>query len=71
VARVYLFWTDKATAWVDVSDTMDIKIAALREHASQLRKPEELEERIRSWAAEEGAVHGVAAAESFRIVDVG
>ena len=41
---VYLFFTDKATVWVDTSDTIDIKIAALREHTSQLRKPEELEE---------------------------
>ncbi len=71
VARLYLFWTDKATAWVDVSDTMDVKIAALREHASQLRKPEELEERIRGWGAEEGDRFGVAAAETFRIVELG
>ncbi len=71
VKRLYLFWTDKPTAWVDVTDTLDVKIAALREHASQLRQPAELEERIRSWATEEGAVHGVGAAESFRIIDVG
>jgi LmbE family N-acetylglucosaminyl deacetylase len=71
VQRLYLFWTERANAWVDVSDTLEVKLAALREHASQLRKPEELEERIRSWAAEEGAPHGVAAAESFRILDLG
>ena len=34
---VYLFFTDKPTVWVDVSDTVDVKIAALREHTSQLR----------------------------------
>lgn len=71
VNRLYLFWTDKATAWVDISATLDVKIAALREHASQLRKPEELEERIRAWATEEGAAYGVAAAETFRIVELG
>lgn len=71
VNRLYLFWTDQANAWVDVSDTIDIKIAALREHASQLRKPEELEERVRSWATEEGERYGVAAAETFRILDLG
>lgn len=71
VNRLYLFWTDKATAWVDISATLDVKIAALREHASQLRKPEELEERIRAWASEEGATYGVAAAETFRIVELG
>lgn len=71
VDRLYLFWTDKATAWVDISATLDVKIAALREHASQLREPEKLEERIRSWASEEGATYGVAAAETFRIVELG
>jgi LmbE family N-acetylglucosaminyl deacetylase len=71
VNRLYLFWTDRPTAWVDISETLEVKIAALREHASQLRQPEELDGRIRSWAAEEGAPHGVAAAETFRIVDLG
>jgi len=71
VRRVYLFWTDKATAWVDTTGTLDVKIAALREHASQLREPAEMEARIRTWAAEEGARFGVAAAESFRIVELG
>jgi LmbE family N-acetylglucosaminyl deacetylase len=71
VSTLYLFWTDKANAWVDVSATIDVKIAALREHASQLRKPDELEERIRSWAAEDGGRLGVSAAESFRVLDLG
>src|SRR6188472_530562 len=43
---VYLFFTDKPTVWVDTSATLDVKIAALREHVSQLRKPEELEEML-------------------------
>ena len=42
VRRLYLFWTDRPDAWVDISDTLDVKLAALREHASQLREPEEL-----------------------------
>ena len=71
VKRLYLFWTDKATAWVDVSETIEVKLAALREHVSQIREPEELEGRIRGWAREEGERVGVAAAETFRIVDVG
>ena len=54
VKRLYLFWTDKATAWVDVSETIDVKLAALREHVSQIREPEELEERIRGWATRRG-----------------
>lgn len=71
VAFLYLFWTDKPNVWVDVSATVDRKIAALREHVSQVRKPDELEERIRSWAREEGERLGVAGAEAFRVVELG
>ena len=71
VKRLYLFWTDRATAWVDVSETIEVKLAALREHVSQIREPEELEGRIRGWAREEGERFGVAAAETFRIIDIG
>jgi LmbE family N-acetylglucosaminyl deacetylase len=66
VNQVYLFFSDSADVWVDISDTIDTKIAALREHVSQLRKPEELEAMLRGWAAEGGARIGAAAAESFR-----
>lgn len=71
VRWVYLFFSDQPTAWVDVSDTLDAKIAALRCHVSQLRRPEELEEMIRSWAAESGEQVGRAAAETFRVVEIG
>jgi LmbE family N-acetylglucosaminyl deacetylase len=68
VRRLYLFWPGEPTAWVDVSDTLGRKIDALREHVSQIRHPEQLEERIRTWASEEGARIGVAAAETFRVI---
>ncbi len=71
VGRLYLFWTDRADTWVDVSDTLEVKLAALREHASQIREPEALEERVRSWASEDAARFEVAAVEAFRLVDVG
>ena len=71
VNKVYLFFTDKPNAWVDVSDTIETKIAALREHVSQLRQPEELEGWIRGRAVEEGKQIDVAAAEGFRYIDIG
>ncbi len=71
VKRLYLFFTDQANAWVDVSDTLEVKLAALREHASQIREPEGLEERIRTWATEDAGRFGVDAVESFRVVDIG
>ena len=57
-----------ADTWVDVSATIERKIDALRAHASQIRDPDGLAERIRAWAAEEGARIGVAAAEGLRLV---
>jgi LmbE family N-acetylglucosaminyl deacetylase len=68
VRRLYLFWTEKANAWVDVSATLDRKIDALKAHASQITEPDALAERMRSWGAEEGARIGVAVAEAFRLV---
>ena len=66
-----LFFTQQPSAWVDISDTLEIKIEALRAHASQLRKPDELETMIRAWAEEDGQRVGRPAAESFRLVSLG
>jgi LmbE family N-acetylglucosaminyl deacetylase len=70
VRCVYLFWTDEPTVWVDVTDTVDVKVAALREHRSQIGKPEELEDRIREWARESGTEIGTEAADAFRLLDL-
>jgi LmbE family N-acetylglucosaminyl deacetylase len=68
VRRLYLFWTDKPDARVDISATMDRKIAALAAHASQIKEPDRLGERIRAWGAEEGEPIGAAAAEALRVI---
>jgi LmbE family N-acetylglucosaminyl deacetylase len=68
VRRLYLFWSNKPSAWIDVSGTLQRKLDALRAHTSQLRHPEQLEPRIRAWAREEGEVLGVEAAEALRVV---
>lgn len=71
VNQLYLFFTDNPNAWVDITDTIETKIAALREHTSQLRKPEELEGMLRGWARENGERIGAAAAERFRWLKLG
>jgi LmbE family N-acetylglucosaminyl deacetylase len=68
VRRVYLFWSERADVWVDVTATIGRKIDALRAHASQIHEPDALEGRIRDWAKEEGATIGVEAAEALRLV---
>ena len=68
VRRLYLFWSERPDAWVDITDTVDRKLGALAAHASQIREPAKLEQRIREWAAEEGEPIGVGAAEALRLI---
>jgi LmbE family N-acetylglucosaminyl deacetylase len=68
VRRLYLFWPNDANVRVDVSATIDRKVAALRAHASQIKDPVALEGRIREWAKDEGEPIGVDAGEAFRLV---
>jgi LmbE family N-acetylglucosaminyl deacetylase len=68
VRRMYLFWPTEPTVRIDISTTLDRKIAALQAHASQIKEPDRLDERIRAWAAEEGEPIGVAAGEALRLI---
>lgn len=68
VRAIYLFWSAAPTIRVDVTATIGRKVAALAAHRSQIHEPDRLDARIREWAAEEGAVVGVAAAEAFRVI---
>ncbi len=68
VKRLYLFWSNQPTARVDVTATIDRKIAALRAHESQLRDPQRIETWIRGWAADEGKAIGAEAAEALRVI---
>jgi LmbE family N-acetylglucosaminyl deacetylase len=68
VRRVYLFWPNEPTVRVDITATLDRKIAALAAHASQIKEPARLAERIRAWAAEEGEAIGVPAGEALRVI---
>ena len=68
VRRIYLFWSERPDVWVDVTATLDRKLAALAEHRSQIRDMDSLATRIREWAAEEGEPIGVDAAEGLRLI---
>jgi LmbE family N-acetylglucosaminyl deacetylase len=66
---VLLFGTDAPDEVVDVTGTLEAKIAALREHASQIGDPDELGRRIRTWNLAIGAEFGLGAAEAFHTLD--
>jgi LmbE family N-acetylglucosaminyl deacetylase len=60
-------WSAEQPDYVeDISDTLDQKIAALKEHHSQLDENQGWEERVRQRAAELGQEAGFGAAETFR-----
>jgi len=67
VKRVYIHGSEKADTWVDIQETIQQKIEALRKHVSQLGDwdPEKM---IREWAADEGKEHGLAYAEAFKVM---
>ena len=68
VRRLYLMWSNQPDAWIDVTETADRKIEALRSHASQLHDPEAVFTRVRGRLTEQGERIGVAAAEGYRLV---
>ena len=72
VRELYVMGAPEINHAVDISATLDAKIAALAAHVSQLgpRMPE-LEPRLRAWAAETGKAHEMAAAEVFHRTENG
>jgi LmbE family N-acetylglucosaminyl deacetylase len=64
-------WSAEQPDYVeDVSAFVERKIAALREHHSQLDENQGWEERVRQRMAEVGAKHGFAAGEEFKKIVV-
>ena len=75
VRRVYLFGTDQPNAWIDITDTIDIKLEALLAHASQFRKGDPTE-MTREWAKRDALANpnresAGTYAESFRVINLG
>jgi len=52
---------------LSIDDTIDIKVAALRAHASQMNGWDP-EEQLKTWAAENADGKGMQYAETFRVV---
>jgi LmbE family N-acetylglucosaminyl deacetylase len=73
VLEIYMgAFGEGANVWVDITDTIDTKIAALMEHKTQMSDdPEQLEAmkvRMKENAAQAGAAHAIGYAESFRYI---
>ncbi len=65
VEQVYLWGTDQPNTWVDVAETLERKIQALRQHKSQMGDWDPTEW-ITRGARERAVGHGMTYAEAFR-----
>ena len=66
VEKVFVIGNDEPNRWIDISKTIDLKIAALRLHVSQLGSWDPTD-RIKRRGSDSGQEHGYEYAESFRV----
>jgi LmbE family N-acetylglucosaminyl deacetylase len=67
VPRVFVHGAERSDTFIDIRETLDVKLAALREHRSQLG-PWDPTEMITGWARMQGKRRRLAAAEAFRLM---
>ena len=66
VKAVYLFGTGSPDFWVDISETIEIKLQAVICHESQGLAAPQVQDRIRNRALEVGKIGGFAYGEAFK-----
>ena len=72
VGEVWIMRNDAPDRYVDVTQTFDRKIAALRSHESQMTDPDAMEERVHTWLAAQAVRGGLPSgqlAETFLVLD--
>jgi len=67
VPAVFIHGSERPDTFIDISDTLDVKLAALKAHRTQMGQwdPTEM---ITAWARQQGARRKLAAAEAFRLM---
>lgn len=65
VRQILVASSFNADTWIDISETLELKLEALRQHVSQWDGRRDLEAVIRGWAVTTGEQAGLPAAESF------
>lgn len=65
-SELYLWGTDAADYFEDITETIERKIQAIACHRTQLEHMSDWEPRIRQWAADTGVQAGVPYAEGFK-----
>jgi LmbE family N-acetylglucosaminyl deacetylase len=67
VKRLYIHENEKADTWVDITETIETKIEALKKHVSQI-DTHEVDKWMYEWAAEAGKAKGIQYAEAYRVI---
>ena len=67
VSRLYIHGSEKSDTWIDISETLEVKIKALQQHVSQV-PVDEVGKWMTEWAAEEAKDKGMQYAESYRVM---
>ena len=71
VKEVLLWGSEEPDTFMDISDTFEVKMAALGCHASQVGQYGHIiEERMKDRAGKMGETHGLPLAEAFRRVEL-
>lgn len=66
VKEVYLTGSTQPDTWIDIEKTLGLKIAAIKEHKSQVGDPEWIEQWMTQWAQRNAEGHGLTYAEAFK-----
>ena len=67
--QVWITMATQPNAWVDITDFLDKKLAAIACHTSQVGHVVELEHRIKAWAAHTDQSGKLTHREWFRLID--
>lgn len=70
VLDVFLVFTNEPNYWVDISETIHLKIAALKEHKSQISDPDKLEKGILERSRDRAKKVSFEYAETFRRIQL-
>jgi LmbE family N-acetylglucosaminyl deacetylase len=67
VKRLYIHGNEKPDTWVDIADTLDTKIEALKKHVSQ-GDTHDVDKWMHEWAEQDGKEKGIKYSESYRVM---
>ena len=67
VKRLYIHGNEISDTWVDIGETLDTKIEALKKHVSQ-SDTHDVDKWMHEWAEREGKEKGIKYSESYRVM---